>query len=538
VTSPLRDQNNAMGQLLTRAKQGGELSRPGARERVWKKLQGPPRIRPAWGWVPAGAAVAVLGALLFFRVTAKQSLEPAEPFATVTLASGDVQASNDSAGATWSTARAGQGLREGAQLKVASKSRAYTRLKGAGALFREGTRASLSRKQLSLDDGIVVAAAKARLRAKAKEYSVEVDSAVFQLETAADAVTLQVSDGQAVVRGPGTSVVVHAGESWSSRVGKAKASIAPADLATARALASPAGEEVVLRIATPVGAHVTLDGVELGTAPLEVVASRAPHQLGSVQGSLRSSLTVKPSIGGVTIVELPRPEPLPLPDVTFEQQLEPEPDPHPTARVEPPADPGKRYLLARALAQRGRSGEALAIYEGLAKGDSGWAEPSLYEVGRLDLRALKNPHAALEALEAYRARWPNGSLAHEVALSSIEVQLRLGAGTAALQAMDDFLSRFPSSERRAEVLFLRATVRRDRGDCAGAAADYLSLTDDAVHADDALYFAAVCEQQLGEEASARRHLSEYLQQFPAGAHRDEVQRFFEGGPPSGNSRAP
>ncbi len=522
--TPLRDRDDALGRLLDRAKQGGELHRPGARDRVWKSLESPRRASPARWLVPAAVAAAA-AAFVFLRPAAVAD-KPAEPFATLTLASGDVQSSD---GTTWSAAKVGQTLPEGAQLKVADKSRAYTRLRGAGALFREGTRASLSARELRLGAGAIVAAASRPLRARAAAYSVDVQSAVFQLETAADVVMLHVADGEARVTGPNTDVVVRAGESWSSATGKGAAAIAPADAATARALAAAATDEAVLRIAKPSGAQVTLDGVELGTTPLEVVVKRGAHRLTGAQGSLRTSLEA--TVGGDVAVELPEAQPPPLPDVAFEPD-EPEaaPDLKPV-KVEPPADPAKRYMLARSLAQKARYTDAIGIYAGLAKGDSGWAEPAQYEVARLTLRALKKPGVAVQELDAYRRRWPQGSLSHEVALSSIEVQLKLGAGPAALREMDDFLAKFPSSERRAEVRFLRATVRRDRGDCAGAAADYLELLGDAAHGDDALYFAAVCEQQLGEEGAARRHLTEYLQRFPSGAHVAEVRRFFEGTSP-------
>ena len=528
MTEPLRDRDDAMGALLRRAKEGGELPRPGSRERVWRQLEQPGRMSPAWWLVPAAVAAGVLAAVVFLRPSAPQ------PFATVTLASGDVQASD---GSSWATAKVGQPLTDGSTLRVAPKARAYARMPGTGALLREGTTASLSRRQLSLAVGTLVAASSAKVRARALQYSVDVESAVFQLEAAADAVTLQVSEGQAHVVGPDTDVIVLAGESWSSKGGKGRAQMSPAEIATARALAIATGDDAVLRIAKPAGAQVTLDGVELGTAPLEVVVKRGAHELGGVQGSLRTSL--KTTVGGSapTVVELPEPKELPLPQVSFEPD---EPEAVPEAapkRVDPPADPGKRYMLARSLAQKARYAEAVQIYEGLAAGTSGWAEPALYEVGRVNLRA-KKLSAAAAALADYRTRYPKGSLAHEVALSSIEVQLKLGAGAAALSAMDDFLARFPSSERWGDVRFLRATVRRDRGDCAGAAADYQELLNDPIHADDALYFAAVCQQQLGEELAARRHLTEYLKRFPEGSHAPAVRRFFEGGLGSGNSPPP
>ena len=64
------------------------------------------------------------------------------------------------------------------------------------------------------------------------------------------------------------------------------------------------------------------------------------------------------------------------------------------------------------------------------------------------------------------------------------------------------------------------------GDCESAASDYRSLFDDPRHADDALYFAAWCEQQLGDFASARAHLAKYLERFPHGAHAADIKKIF------------
>jgi tetratricopeptide (TPR) repeat protein len=306
----------------------------------------------------------------------------------------------------------------------------------------------------------MVAAVTAPLTVSATKYTVDVESALFQSTVAPDGVTsVYVQEGLARIRGPATDVTLHATESWSSDTGAGHDGIAQRDAAAARALAAAAEQEAVLRISKPVGAQISLDGVELGLAPLEVVAKLGAHEITAVHRGVKSTAKATVAARGGEL-ELPEAPPPPLPDVSFEPAVpEPVPEAHPK-RVEPPADPGKRYLLARSLAQKGRYTEALGIYEGLANGTSGWAEPSQYEVARLALRALKNPGRARTELDDYRRRWPNGSLAHEVGLSAIEVRLKLGDGQAALKEIDDFLIRFPTSERQGEVRKLRAELER------------------------------------------------------------------------------
>lgn len=528
-----------MGKLLGSARDGGELPRAGAQQRVWRSLQQPRQASAARWLIPLVASAAA--ALAAFVLWPKPAPVSPEAFATVTLAAGDVESADDSA--KWSPARVGQSLPEGSQLRTAGKSRAYTRLPGAGALFHEGTRARLARVDrrvdITLQDGSIAAAVRTSspkgetnslgMRVLAAAYSVEVEGTLFQVSVAADRVVdVYVHEGVVHVTGPETDVRVRAGESWSSRKGLGHDAMQAADISAARALASAQTDEAVLRIVKPKGAQISLDGVELGTAPLEVLAKIGAHDVAGVHQGLRSSAHTTLAAQGGSF-ELPEAQPVPLPDVTFEA-LEPEeatPVPSAPSKVQPPADPSKRYMLARQLARQGRTAEALGLYEELANGKSGWAEASLYEIGRLELRAKKNLPAAKTAFTEYRRRYPNGALAPEVSLSAIEVELKLGAADAALQEMDSFLSAFPTSERRHEVRFVRATVRRDRGDCAGASDDYLQLLETA-RADDALYFAAVCEQQLGKDAAARAHLSEYLRRFPAGVHFADVKRFFEG----------
>jgi hypothetical protein len=495
----LTKSDDPMASLLGKSAEHTATPRMGSRERVWKRLQNPSRSGAARWLIPALVAAAGLAAFVLWPKP-RPPAQPEGPVATVVLSAG-------------APARAGDHV---SQLEVPAHGRVEVQVSAGEVVLHENTRASFEVGAVTLESGTLTAHVHRPLKIHARHITVEATQAVLVVSVAGDTVQLYVDEGDAQV----AQLNVHTKQSWSSQSGIG-AERRPA-------AATPPRGDALLKVTRPLGAQVSLDGVELGTAPVEVLVPPGHHALTAVQGARTSSLdAVVPAQGGT--FEVPEAPVPPLPEISFvPAEPEPVPEAHP-ARVEPPQDPAKRYLVARTLAQHGRYAEALSIYEGLAHGKSGWAEPSLYESGRLKLRALKDAAGAGAAFADYRARFPNGALAHEVALSAIEVQLKLGNAEAALKAMDDFLTRFPHSERGGDVRFVRATIRRDRGDCSGATTDYLELLHDAAHADDALYFAAVCEQQAGADGSARTHLSEYLQRFPKGTHAAEVRRFFEGG---------
>lgn len=99
--------------------------------------------------------------------------------------------------------------------------------------------------------------------------------------------------------------------------------------------------------------------------------------------------------------------------------------------------------------------EAAALYAQLAQGAGPRAANALYELAELRLRRLNQPAAALEAIDEYRRRYPDGALAQEAALTAIEARLALGQRTEADREIDAFLARYPNSERAAEVRRLR-----------------------------------------------------------------------------------
>ena len=86
------------------------------------------------------------------------------------------------------------------------------------------------------------------------------------------------------------------------------------------------------------------------------------------------------------------------------------------------------------------------------------AELALFERARLEGKALRRPDRALQTLETYRARFPNGSLRPEVMLARIDWLVRSGEQAQALLAVDEALASGLLRERTAELERLRDSL--------------------------------------------------------------------------------
>lgn len=182
-------------------------------------------------------------------------------------------------------------------------------------------------------------------------------------------------------------------------------------------------------------------------------------------------------------------------------------------------------LLAQAHADESAKdyAGAAASYARLAELGGARAPAALYELARLRLKFLGQPQAALDALDQARSRYPANPLAQEVALSAIDARLALGHDDATLSEMNLFLEQYSSSERAAEVRWLRASLEVRAGDCRAAGSDLSLLARDPVQGANALLGEAVCARRRGDEPSARTALRDYLQRYPDAAHRREAQ---------------
>ena len=164
-----------------------------------------------------------------------------------------------------------------------------------------------------------------------------------------------------------------------------------------------------------------------------------------------------------------QPEPSPaLPPPTTSSKPEPEvarprvrPVPARTLPKPPAVVASAPRRSARACAELARSGaaeQALSCYQGLANGSGITAELALFEQARLEGKALRRPEQALQTLDSYRRRFPNGSLRAEVMLAQIDWLLRSGERARARQLVDEALASGSLSERRAELERLRDTL--------------------------------------------------------------------------------
>jgi hypothetical protein len=162
------------------------------------------------------------------------------------------------------------------------------------------------------------------------------------------------------------------------------------------------------------------------------------------------------------------------------------------------------------------------------------------ESGFLDIQDMLAQGASAEDLLAatsgYLERHPAGQFSVEVEAFQVEATARTGRHREAFDLAGTFCAVHPDSPRRNQLLWLQATVARDRlHDCGLALGPYRELAAlPGASGTDATYFHAVCalDQQLLDEAEAA--FRQYLERAPAGAHAahaTEVLESLEGAAP-------
>ena len=349
----------------------------------------------------------------------------------------------------------------------------------SGAIAIRGAATPLVQSELA-----VIAAGAVRIEAGAPGATL--------VSTSAERVSVYALEGETRLRGPAGAVAMAPGAAWSS------SGAAPAAGDAERSLAR------------------RLDGLALAPVPPaapppEVAAGPAPEAPGpAVQAAAPGGKALQPEAAATV---KPRPSRLVA-----------------RAAVDAQARSDEAiHARAHKLESEGRYAEAAALYRELADGGGARAEPALYELGRLELRFLHQPQAALSALAEHQRRFAGGALALESSLTAIEARLQLGQDEPALREIDGFLARYGESERATEVRWLRASLLQSRGDCAGAAPELRLLAREGARAEEALFLLAGCARQSGDAAEERLRLEEYQRRFPSGRHRAEVDVGLGGG---------
>jgi hypothetical protein len=512
-------------------------------ERVWRGLHRRSRRGfETWRWAAVASALAacvMVGMLVGSRIAVR-------PRAQMLLVEGRVV--TGAAGMTWTPARAGDQLRANALVENDASGTSLVRLPAVATLLaRSSTRlelqASADSSLVHLFDGTVTLRVTKRpsehpFTVRVGRYTVTVVGTLFSVSENPDGrVEVNVAEGAVRVADGHMEWRVSAGESWSSDAPNQRAvdehTAAFGPLLSAAMNGEPDGQLSELLHALPRTPEASASKKAL-VAPLAGAApaaqfgeSAAPITAPSVVPTReapvhRTRRASEPERFAVldhpTVVERPAVvEPAPTPLISQKTEaVESTAAPVPLPAPAPVAGPDP-YSEALALERRGEHRLAASKLQAALASNVGPRDLELYHLALLRQRHLDDPRGALEALLSYRASFPSGGLRQEVDVSIIESRLALKQTDQALAESAAFLSKYPQNERADEMHFMRGDLLRQRGDCAGALAEYHAvLRGPAV--DDALYYAAYCVGELGQPDVATTALKDYLRRFPNGKH--------------------
>jgi TolA-binding protein len=559
---PTEPDDRAIASLLVK------LPPPGADdlslERIWRSLRArPSRRRSAgrsWLLLPA-TGLAALCLLWLVRLRLQPTAVPAT--AQLELTAGTVLTArprND-----WNEASAGATLPEATRLRTDKRGRAMLTAARARVLVSAGTDVGLeslgASTFLRLAGGEVVANVEHRqagetFTVQTTRYRVTVKGTLFAVrELAEDDVTVSVSRGLVEVAGNAGVWQVPAGHTWHSatpsQLGPDEMLDRDRNLLEQQAGAN--GPTAPIRVEGPEGMEIEGEGLDLGPAPITWSAPVGRYHFVGTFTAERAEGDASTRVGGAATVRLvaqplprapaptvnPAPAPAAIPVPT---QIAAYAKPQRPARVEAPAAPPApsaappapasspapvvfapdAYSEALTLSHGGHYQDAAQALEDVAQRGLPHADLALYDLAELRKKQLHDPAGALQAYLRYEREYPRGSLAQEVELSAIELDLKASALPDALAQVDRFLGENPASERAPEIHQLRGNLLRTRGDCAGAIEEYRAAKGEGLD-DDSLYFTAWCQQRLGQAAEAASSLREYLKRFPHGLHAGEVR---------------
>jgi TolA-binding protein len=134
------------------------------------------------------------------------------------------------------------------------------------------------------------------------------------------------------------------------------------------------------------------------------------------------------------------------------------------------------------------------------------------------LRAKRDPGAALDTFNDYLEANPLGVMRKEASMARIEALLKLGRQRDALAALQSFP--FGDGARDAEMRVVRGELAAVRS-CQEAIPDFAAVTSEGAASpavlERALYGRAACEARLGRRPEAEVSFRAYLRQFPAGS---------------------
>ena len=563
------------------ARLGGPARDDLARERVWRRLEAARTQPQQLPWFRMALAAAASAAMVFLIWRALPTR--LAPQAMLALTAGEVWTSIPPQ--PEQVAHASQVIAPGERLRTSAGAHAALEL-GRAVLALDGDSALVldSPTRVRLTMGALAMRSSSGVVIQVGEHVVRGDDSAFSVRTdVAGETVIDVNDGAVDVSRGDLRWRIVAGQHWRSDAPDAAvAGGVAAELVSVLGAVGAPGTRGELHVDGDRSFRVSIDGAALGPAPTTILASEGAHRISAESSAGKVELEARVRSGEPSVVHLAahaapvkvEPAPVVKPEVTqIEAQpkplvvarapklehvaphvevphLEPArveaemkslvvetppapapiiaPTPKPETpvivRAEPtPMAPIDRYAHALELAQQGHAREAATLLSQVVDAKEPRADLALYELGRLRQRSLNDLPGALDAFTRYRSSFPRGALGQEVAISTIEVELAMQKQGAALDSLDDFLSRYPNNERAHEMRLLRANLHRDRHDWDDAIADYRQL-EGTPSAAEALFFTAFCQRQSGDLAGAEVSLRGYLQRYPQGPRRAEVEQ--------------
>jgi hypothetical protein len=184
-------------------------------------------------------------------------------------------------------------------------------------------------------------------------------------------------------------------------------------------------------------------------------------------------VTVTP-VEGAVLVDSQRVE------ASQESRARATPQAAPVQALEPKDAKAQRAsTLAQRALESHRYEDAARAFDEVARSGTLGAEAALLRKGDVELRHLAAPERALSTFTEGDARFPDGSLGPERGLSTLEAlaELRRWGDVEARAAR--FLADFPSTERRQDVVRLRAQALFELGRPADACREVRELTGDS-----------------------------------------------------------
>jgi hypothetical protein len=178
----------------------------------------------------------------------------------------------------------------------------------------------------------------------------------------------------------------------------------------------------------------------------------------------------------------------------------------------------------REFARGGEPKKAESCYLERSSGTGLDAETALLEVARLRRDVLGEPLSALNALEDYRKRFPNGSLQSEADLAHVVLLTRLGRHDEALAESQRLLDSPNGRERAFELRVLRGNIfRKGLGNKELALEEYAQAEKLDGSNSEATYLRGSCLEELGDAEAASRAYRRYLEKAPSGKRAAEIR---------------